>query len=50
MEPAWGGGGGYGWELGAWYETASCGDWIHLAQYRDEWQAVVNRGMNLFVP
>jgi len=25
-------------------------DWIHLAQKRDRWQAVVNAGMNLRVP
>jgi hypothetical protein len=25
-------------------------DWIHLAQDRDQWQAVVNMVMNLEVP
>jgi hypothetical protein len=25
-------------------------DWIHLAQNRDRWQALVNTGMNLQVP
>jgi hypothetical protein len=25
-------------------------DWIHLAQYRDEWQALVNMVMNFWVP
>jgi hypothetical protein len=25
-------------------------DWIHLAQDRDRWQAVVNMVMNLWVP
>jgi len=25
-------------------------DWIHLAQDRDQWQAVVNMVMNLHVP
>jgi hypothetical protein len=25
-------------------------DWIHLAQDRDQWQAVVNKVMNLLVP
>jgi hypothetical protein len=25
-------------------------DWIHLAQVRDEWQAVVNTVMNLRIP
>jgi hypothetical protein len=25
-------------------------DWIHLAQYRDQWWAVVNTVMNLQVP
>jgi len=25
-------------------------DWICLAQERDQWQAVVNRVMNLWVP
>jgi hypothetical protein len=25
-------------------------DWIHLVQDRDEWQALVNMGVNLWVP
>jgi hypothetical protein len=25
-------------------------DWIHLAQDRDQWQALVNTVMNLWVP
>jgi hypothetical protein len=25
-------------------------DWIHLAQDRDQWQALVNMAMNLWVP
>jgi hypothetical protein len=25
-------------------------DWIHLAQDRDQWQALVNTVMNLLVP
>jgi hypothetical protein len=25
-------------------------DWMHLAQDRDQWRAVVNRAMNLLVP
>jgi len=25
-------------------------DWIHLAQYRDQWWALVNMVMNLWVP
>jgi hypothetical protein len=25
-------------------------DWIHLAQYRDQWKALVNTVMNLRVP
>jgi len=29
-----------------WWENV---DWIHLAQDRDQWRAVVNRGMNLRV-
>jgi hypothetical protein len=24
--------------------------WIHLAQYRDQWQVLVNKVMNLYVP
>jgi hypothetical protein len=32
-------------------ETGSDGvDWIHLAQDRDQWQAIVNTRMNLKVP
>jgi hypothetical protein len=27
-----------------------CVDWMHLAQDRDQWQAVVNTVMNLGVP
>jgi hypothetical protein len=26
------------------------GDWMHLAQYRDEWWALVNIVMNLWIP
>jgi len=25
-------------------------DWIHLARYRDQWRAVLNRVMDLCVP
>jgi hypothetical protein len=25
-------------------------DWMHLAQDRDQWQALVNRVMNIWVP
>jgi hypothetical protein len=25
-------------------------DWIHLAQNRDQWRALVNTAMNLLVP
>jgi hypothetical protein len=25
-------------------------DWIHVPQYRDQWQALVNMVMNLWVP
>jgi hypothetical protein len=27
-----------------------CMDWIDLAQYRDQWRALVNTVMNLWVP
>jgi hypothetical protein len=30
-----------------WWEGV---DWMHLAQYRDQWRAVVNTVMNLRVP
>jgi hypothetical protein len=32
-------------------EEVECGgvDWIHLAQVRDQWRAVVNTVMNLWV-
>jgi hypothetical protein len=30
-----------GWEAG---------DWIHVAQDRDQWQALVNTVLNLWVP
>jgi hypothetical protein len=28
----------------------SCMDWIYLAQDRDQWKALVNTVMNLWVP
>jgi hypothetical protein len=31
-------------------ELISAGDWIHWAQDRDRWQALVNTVMNLRVP
>jgi hypothetical protein len=27
-----------------------CRDWIHLAQHRDKWRALVNTVMNLCIP
>jgi len=34
-----------------WWETGEKGvDWMHLAQDRDQWWAVVNMVMNRWVP
>jgi hypothetical protein len=30
-----------------WWEVV---DWIHLAQDRDQWQALVNMALNLWIP
>jgi hypothetical protein len=35
------------WNLGKQWEGA---DWVHLAQVKDQWQALVNNVMNLWVP
>jgi hypothetical protein len=44
----------HGWEHNIRMDFREIGwegvDWIHLAQDRDQWQAVVNMIMNLHVP
>jgi hypothetical protein len=45
---------GRGWEDNIRMDIREIGcegvDWIHLAQHRDQWRAVVNTVMNLRIP